>query len=187
MIDLTDLDLFADGFPDDCSPGCAGRRRCGGTRPTEHTPDGVGFWVVSTHADIMAVAADAVPSRRSGAPGAEGGGTIIQDLPYGFAAGVLLNMMDDPRHHRIRRLVTPAVAPGPWPLMEVELRDRAGGIVDAVADRGRLRLPESTWPSSCPLQAMAMLMGVPDEDRHDLMAWSNATLDLRRPGARREQ
>jgi cytochrome P450 len=27
-----------------------------------------------------------------------------------------------------------------------------------------------------PLQAIAMLMGVPDEDRHDLMAWTNATL-----------
>ena len=28
-----------------------------------------------------------------------------------------------------------------------------------------------------PLQAVAALMGVPDADRHDLMAWSNATLD----------
>ncbi len=28
-----------------------------------------------------------------------------------------------------------------------------------------------------PLQAIAMVMGVPAQDRHDLMAWSNATLD----------
>ena len=29
-----------------------------------------------------------------------------------------------------------------------------------------------------PLQAVAALMGVPNEDRHDLMSWSNTTLDF---------
>ena len=43
---------------------------------------------------------------------------------YGFAPGVLLNMMDDPLHHRIRRLVTPSVAPRALAVMEAELRQR---------------------------------------------------------------
>ena len=32
-----------------------------------------------------------------------GGGTLLQDLDV---AGIVLNMMDDPRHARIRRLVS---------------------------------------------------------------------------------
>ena len=124
----------------------------------------------------MAVASDAETFSSERAPGAEGGGTIIQDLPYGFAPGVLLNMMDDPRHQRIRRLVTPSVAPRALTLMEAELRERAARIVDAVADRGQCDLL-SEVAVELPLQAVAALMGVPDADRHDLMAWSNTTLD----------
>ena len=59
------------------------------------------------------------PSRRSGRPGRAGGGTLIQDLPYGFAAGVLLNMTDDPRHRRVRaRCVTPSVSPRALAVLE---------------------------------------------------------------------
>ncbi|MGD0394510.1 MAG: cytochrome P450 [Acidimicrobiales bacterium] len=176
-VDLTDLDLFIDGFPDEVFTFLRREAPVWWHAPTQHTPDGVGFWVLSAHADIMAVAADASLYSSERAPGADGGGTIIQDLPYGFASGVLLNMMDDPRHHRIRRLVTPAVAPRALAVMEVELRARARRIVDAVADRGVCDFL-SDVAVELPLQAVAALMGVPDGDRHDLLAWSNATLDF---------
>jgi cytochrome P450 len=176
-VDLTDLDVFADGFPDEAFTRLRKEAPVWWHAPTEHTPDGVGFWVVSTHAEVMAVAADAGLYSSEGCPGAVGGGTIIQDLPFGFAPGVLLNMMDDPRHHRIRRLITPAVAPRALALMEVELRSRARRIVDAVAERGECDFL-SDVAVELPLQAVAALMGVPDADRHDLLGWSNATLDF---------
>jgi cytochrome P450 len=176
-VDLTDLDLFGAGFPDRVFTRLRSEAPVWWHPPTEHTPDGVGFWVLSRHADIMAVASDAETFSSERAPGAEGGGTIIQDLPYGFAPGVLLNMMDDPRHQRIRRLVTPAVAPKALNRMEGELRQRATRIVDAIAGRGQCDLL-SEVAVELPLQAVAALMGVPDADRHDLMAWSNTTLDF---------
>jgi cytochrome P450 len=176
-VDLTDLSLFVDGFPDEVFTRLRAQAPVWWHAPTEHTPDGEGFWVVSAHRDVMAVAADAELFSSQGAPGAEGGGTIIQDLPYGFAAGVLLNMMDDPRHHVIRRLVTPTVAPKALARMEDDLKERARRIVDAVADRGECDFLGDV-AVELPLQAVASLMGVPDADRHDLMAWSNATLDF---------
>ncbi len=115
-------------------------------------------------------------SPRNGRRALTGGGTIIQDLPYGTASGVLLNMMDDPRHHRIRRLVTPAVAPRALAVMEAELSARTTAIFDAVAPHGQCDFLTDV-AVELPLQAVAALMGVPDEDRHDLMNWSNATLD----------
>jgi cytochrome P450 len=176
-VDLTDLDLFVDGFPDEVFAVLRQEAPVWWHPPTEHTPDGAGFWVLSAHADIMAVASDAEIYSSERSPGADGGGTIIQDLPYGFAAGVLLNMMDDPRHQRIRRLVTPSVAPKALARMESELKDRARRIVDAVAHRGSCDFL-SEVAVELPLQAVAALMGVPDADRHDLMTWSNTTLDF---------
>jgi cytochrome P450 len=175
-IDLTDLDLFRDGFPDDVFTLLRAEAPVWWHRPTRHTPDGVGFWVVSTHELVRRVVGDAVWFSSERAPGADGGGTILQDLPYGFAPGVLLNMTDDPLHRRIRRLVTPAVAPRALARMESELRRRARAIVGAVADRGRCDLLADV-AVELPLQALAALMGVPDADRHDLLRWSNATLD----------
>jgi cytochrome P450 len=176
-LDLTDLDLFADGFPDDVFTRLRHEAPVWWHRPTGHTPDGVGFWVISNHADIVAVTSDPLTFSSERAPGGAGGGTMIQDLPYGFAAGVLLNMMDDPRHQQIRRLVTPAVAPKALALMEAELKERTTRIVDAIAERGACEFLGEV-AIELPLQAVAALMGIPDDDRHDLMAWSNATLDF---------
>jgi cytochrome P450 len=60
--------------------------------------------------------------------------------------------------------------------MEEDLRARTAAILDAVpldeAFDFLLRVAVEL-----PLQATAVLLGVPEADRHDLMAWSNATLD----------
>jgi cytochrome P450 len=175
-VDLCDLDAFADGFPDAVFTRLRREAPVWWQAPTRHTPDGVGFWVVSRHADVLAVTADPETFSSEGAPGADGGGTILQDLPFGFAAGVLLNMMDDPLHRSLRHLVTPAVAPRALAVMEAELRDRAARIVAAAGEGGTCDFLADV-AVELPLQAVAALMGVPAADRHDLMAWSNTTLD----------
>jgi len=95
-VDLTDLDLFTEGFPHDVFTRLRRDSPVWWHEPTRHTPDGVGFWVVSRHAEMQAMASDAAAFSSERAPDAAGGGTLIEDLPYGFAAGVLLNMMDEP-------------------------------------------------------------------------------------------
>ena len=107
-VDLTDLDNFADGFP---HPVFALHRRTAPVRwhaPTAHTPDGEGFWSVATYDEVLAVLKD--PDTYSSERGGDRpyGGTLLQDMPI---AGVVLNMMDDPRHARIRRLVSTGLTP----------------------------------------------------------------------------
>src|ERR1019366_7476959 len=164
------------GFPDDAFRRLRREAPVWWHEPTSHTPDDTGFWVVSRHADMQAIGADAATFSSVGAPEATGGGTLIEDLPYGFAAGVLLNMMDDPRHHRIRRLVTPSFTPRALTLMEAGIRSRSRAIVDGIAQRGSCDFLTEV-AVELPLQAVAALMGVPDSDRANLMAWSNTTLD----------
>jgi cytochrome P450 len=175
-IDLTDLDLFSAGFPDPVFTRLRAEAPVWWHPPTVHTPDGVGFWVLSSYQAILAAVSDAGLFSSERAPGASGGGTIIEDLPYGYASGVLLNMMDDPRHHRIRRLVTPSFTPRALTLMEEEIRSRSRVIVDGIVERGSCDFLTEV-AVELPLQAVAALMGVPDTDRADLMAWSNTTLD----------
>jgi cytochrome P450 len=175
-VDLCDLDRFADGFPDDVFSTLRRRAPCWWQEPGPHTPDATGFWVLSRHADIAAAAADAARFSSERAPGAEGGGTIIQDLPYGVAPGVLLNMMDDPRHHEVRRLLTPAFSPRRLVELAPDLRTRARRIVNRMAERGACDFLTDV-AVELPLQAVAALLGVPDEDTALLLAWSNAILD----------
>ena len=187
-VDLTDLEIFAAGFPHEIFASLRHEAPVWWHRPTAHTPDGTGFWVVSRHADVLDIVSDAATFSSDAAPGAAGGGTLIEDLPRGFAAGVLLNMMDDPLHHRIRRLVTPAVSPRALNSLESELRARTSAILDTVAGRGACDFLADV-AVELPLQAIAMLMGVPDGDCHDLLAWTNATLtyDDRELGTRSER
>lgn len=175
-VDLTDLDRFAHGFPHDVFTRLRHEAPVWFHPATAHTPGGEGFWVISRYADVLAVATDArtYSSERGGAR--EGGGTLIEDLPSGFATGVLLNMMDDPRHQKLRRLATSPVSPRALAVLEEELRARTAAIVDAAAARGQCDFLLDV-AAELPLQAVARLLGVPQEDRHRLFAWANATLD----------
>ena len=175
-IDLTDLDRFATGFPHDVFAELRREHPVWWHEPTALTPGGEGFWVVSTHAECRAAASDAATYSSEGGGGREGGGTLIEDLPAGFAAGVLLNMTDDPRHQQVRKLIAPALSPKVVAAMETELRQRARSIVTAAVTRGACDLLVDVT-AELPLQAIARLLGVPQSDRHRLLGWANTTLD----------
>src|SRR3954454_17056853 len=130
--DLTDLDNFADGFPHDVFVWHRREAPVLWCEPTEHTPDGEGFWSVSTHAETLAVLHD--PDTYSSERGGDRpyGGTILPDSP---TAGMLLNMMDDPRHQRIRALVTPGLTPKRLASIEPELPRRTRMLLDAALER----------------------------------------------------
>ena len=175
-IDLTDLDRFSSGFPHDVLTYLRREAPVWFHPATAHTPGNEGFWVLSRYADIEAAAADAATFSSATGGGRDGGGTLIEDLPAGFAAGVLFNMMDDPRHKRIRKLVAPSVSPRALAAIESDLRRRAAAILEAVSERGECDFVVEV-AAELPLQAAAQLLGVPQPDRHLLFRWANVTLD----------
>jgi cytochrome P450 len=182
-LDLTDLSLFADGPPHAAFATLRDEAPLYWHEPTGHTPDGEGFWCLTRHADVAWAARDAATFSSCTGGGRDGGGTLIEDLPLGLAAGVLFNMQDDPRHHHIRRLVTPAVSPRRLRDMEAELRQRSEQILDAAVAAGTCDFLVDV-AAEFPLQAIAALLGVPQEDRHRFMEWADTTLDYddRDPG-----
>jgi cytochrome P450 len=161
-IDLTDLDNFADGFPHHLFAAHRREAPVYWHEPTEHTPDGEGFWSVATHAETLAVLRD--PAVYSSVTGGDRpyGGTLLQDLAV---AGQVLNMMDDPRHAQIRRLVSSGLTPRMIRLVEDDLRARARGLLDAVVSPRPFDFVVDV-AAELPMQMICILLGVPESERH---------------------
>lgn len=174
-IDLTDLDNFADGFPHDVFAELRRDVPVFWHEATEHTPDGEGFWSVVTHAETLAVMVDAVTYSSETGGDRPHGGTILPDLP---TAGQLLNMMDDPRHARIRRLVSKGFTPRLIQRLESDLRRWAGELLDVAVEKGEIDFVTDV-ATELPLMAICLLLGVPDVDRHQLAEWVDYTFDFR--------
>ncbi len=175
-LDLTDPDRFTDGPPHEAYQLLRDTAPVFWHPATPTTPDGEGFWCLTRHDDVSWGARHPDLLSSAGGGGRAGGGTLIEDLPAGFAAGVLVNMQDDPRHRQIRRLISPAVSPRALRTLESELRVRCAEILDAAVGAGTCDFLVDV-AAELPLQAVASLLGVPQEDRHFLLDWADATLD----------
>jgi cytochrome P450 len=173
--DLTDLDLFADGFPHDVFARHRAEAPVWWHEPTVHTPDGEGFWSVATHAEVLHVLHDPVTYSSETGGDRTGGGTLLQDLDV---AGLVLNMMDDPRHNRIRRLVSTGLTPKRILRLEDELRRRTTVLLDQVGDGVTVDIV-GTVASELPMQAICILLGVPEGDRHDLWEAVESGFDIK--------
>ncbi len=135
------------------------------------------------HGDVVAVNRDF--ERFS----SEAGGTTIHSATGAFDSdydshGVMMLDTDPPRHTRYRLLVNKGFTPRMIGLLEQYLRHRAVAIVDNVIERGEADFVVDI-ASELPLQAIAEIIGVPQEDRRLMFKWSNALIadDDRAPDA----
>lgn len=174
-IDLTDLDLFSGGFPHEVFARFRAEAPVWWHEPTDHTPDGEGFWSVATHAETRAVLNDPVTFSSVTGGDRPFGGTLIPDS---FVAGHVLNMMDDPRHGRMRRLVNKGFTPKMIGRLEDDFRARAAALVDAAVAKGEGDFLVDV-AMDLPLQAISMLLGVPQDDRHRLAELVDPIFDFR--------
>ena len=161
-IDFTDLDNFAHGFPYSLFEVHRREAPVYWHAATENTPDGEGFWSVASYAETLAVFRD--PQTYSSVTGGsrEFGGTLLQDLSI---AGQVLNMMDDPRHSQIRRLVSSGLTPRMIRLVEDDLRARAQRLLDSVEPGVPLDFLVDI-AAELPMQMICILLGVPESERH---------------------
>lgn len=160
-INLADATVFTSGVPYELF---ARLRReapvlfhpCGPDRAT-------GFWVLTRHADIAVAAADPAFSAEGGGE-RSGGGTHIEDLPHGLPTGVVLFMMDDPRHGLIKRALRPFFTARPG------LRACATELVDHAVESGVVDVV-SAIAEPFALHAISALLGIPERDRPRLARW----------------
>ena len=171
--DFTDPDLYEERVPLD---EFAELRR---TAPIwwNSTPyrangfDDAGYWVVSKHADVMEI------SRNSAVFSSSENTAIVRFGPdmtrerIEMQRVILLNM-DPPAHTSQRAIVSRGFTPRAINALHDELATRAAQIVK---DAKQLGEGDFVNDVACelPLQAIAGLLGVPQDDRHKIFEWSN--------------
>ncbi len=138
-------------------------------------PVGPGYWAVTRYADLEAISSQ--PAIFCSGRGA----VSIPDVPAELNEfyGSLISM-DDPRHAKIRRIVSKAFTPR----MLEQLVDGVRAVVDDVLARAR-RTAEAQGGSidvvadiaaPIPLRVICDMMGVPEEDRAMVLARSTVIL-----------
>jgi cholest-4-en-3-one 26-monooxygenase len=132
-----------------------------------------GLWVLSRHADVKAVscARDGWSSEENTAIVKFDGATVgYQERE--IQKHMMLNM-DEPRHAKVRGVVSRGVfTPRAIARLESALRARANQIVVDARDRGT---GDFVTDIACelPLQAIADLVGFPQDDRKKIFEWTN--------------
>lgn len=172
-VDLSAGEFFRNGFPHEHFTWLRANDPVHWHAPTPSTPDGEGFWVVSRHADVLAVLRDpATFSSDRGGGLRERGGTGMKDER---SAGTMLNMTDDPQHQRLRSLVNRGFTPKAVAELEDELRRRTRRLLDAVGDEPFDAV--HGFARELPAQAICIVLGVPEADRPDLLDWLDAGIE----------
>ncbi len=132
-------------------------------------PNGSGAWVVTRHADILEVSRN--PEVFSSASG-----ITLMDAPPEFNEFFnSIISMDDPRHARLRRLVSPGFTPKMLKRLEDSVQSVASQIIDEVCERGEVDFVVDI-AAALPLRIVCDLMGIPDRHYQRVFDCSNVIL-----------
>jgi cytochrome P450 len=132
-------------------------------------PKGPGYWAITKHADILEVS-------RTPEVFCSGRGANIQDLPTPFAEffGSMINM-DDPKHARLRRIVSGGFTPRMLKRFEADVQRTASAIVDRVIEQGECDFVTEI-AAQLPLAIICNLMGIPESQHQFVFDRTNVIL-----------
>jgi len=135
-------------------------------------PRGPGYWSVVNHEDVWHIS-------RNPQLFASGRGVNIGDMPIEIAEffGSMI-AMDDPRHFRLRSIVSKGFTPKEVARVEEYVKIKAAAVVDRLLsdfpDRQCDFVHEVAAPM--PLQIICEMMGIPPEDEEQVLRWTNVIL-----------
>src|SRR5215813_996371 len=137
---------------------------------TPFSEKGPGYYALVRYADV--VEASKYPAVFSSAQGA----TSIPDLPVEFNEyfGSMINI-DDPRHARLRRIVSRAFSPRLIAKFEDDVRHSAVTVVDDLLATGPCDFV-ATVAARLPLKIICDMMGIPDDQYDMVLANTNIIL-----------
>ena len=136
--------------------------------------------MVSRNEDIREI------SRHPEIYSSQANGALIRIDPNGtpeereVANTSLMLNMDPPRHTKLRRIISQGFTPRAVASLRTVLTERAERIVHAAKQIGGGDFVQQV-ACELPLQAIAELLGVPQEDRFKLFTWSNELLSADDP------
>jgi cholest-4-en-3-one 26-monooxygenase len=129
------------------------------------------FWAITRYDDVLAVARNrsvfSSDMRSSATP------TALESFDFGkYGRNELMLFMDDPRHNRLRRLVTKGFTPRAIAAWEPLVRESCDALLDRIPAAGECEFL-TTVAAHLPMWVICALLGVPPEDCDVLFAHTN--------------
>jgi cytochrome P450 len=140
--------------------------------PGSPLPKGPGYWAITRHEDVWQVS-------RNPELFVSGRGVNIGDLPIEISEffGSMI-AMDDPRHFRLRSIVSRGFTPKEITKVEEYVKAKAAACVDRLIEQFPNRecdfVAEVAAPM--PLQIICEMMGIPAADEAQMLQWTNIIL-----------
>lgn len=160
FIDLSDHDNFLDAVPH------AAFALLRNEDPVHWNPEpdgGRGFWAVTRYEDIRAV------HRNPEVFSSEIGGTSLEDLePEHIEARKSMIDMDPPRHDELRALVNRRFTPKAVGVWEQQVRKVVKEVLDGALPKREFDFVHEI-ASEIPMQVFAEILGVPQEERREII------------------
>ena len=140
-------------------------------------PPGRGYRALVRHDDIWHVS-------RNAAQFCSGQGSNIGDLPVEINEffGSMINM-DDPKHFRLRSIVSRGFTPKEIGALEESVRVRSASVIDRMFERFPERECDFVREVAAlmPLQIICDMMGIPESDEEMIFNWTNTILGVGDP------
>ena len=140
-------------------------------------PPGRGYRALVRHDDIWHVS-------RNAAQFCSGQGSNIGDLPVEINEffGSMINM-DDPKHFRLRSIVSRGFTPKEITALEESVRVRSASVIDRMFERFPERECDFVREVAAlmPLQIICDMMGIPESDEEMIFNWTNTILGVGDP------
>ena len=140
-------------------------------------PKGPGYWSLAAHDDVWHVSRN--PHLFS-----SGRGVNIGDMPVEISEffGSMI-AMDDPKHFRLRSIVSKGFTPKEISKVEEYVRIKAAAVVDRLLEEfpGRECDFVQEVAAPMPLQIICEMMGIPAEDEERVFRWTNVILGVGDP------
>ncbi len=132
-------------------------------------PKGPGYWALTRHADVLA--ASKQPDKFQ-----SGKGTNIGDMPPDFLEffGSMINM-DDPKHARLRKIVSRVFTPKHLGAVMDQVETSAAEVIDAVIDKGSCDFVTDV-AAVLPLRIIVDMMGIPRSQEQFIFDRTNVIL-----------
>lgn len=137
-------------------------------------PQGQGAWLLTGFDEIIQV------SRQPELFSSANGITLIDQPPEFNEFFSSMIGMDDPRHARLRRIVSAGFTPRMLGRLEESVQELATRIVDQVADRGEVDFVVDV-AAALPLQIVCELMGIPESQYDFVFERTNVILGVGDP------
>ncbi len=158
-VDLTEHDLYRDGFPHDLFTDLRARGAVLRHPPAhlERSAEPVEFWVVVRHAEVQEASRDA--QRFSSVDGP----TLTPALD--IQRGEAIVYADAPVHTRLRKLIAAGFTPRMIGHLDEQVRRRADAILDRVVERdGEVDFVRDV-AYQLPMHIIGDIVGIPEADR----------------------